>query len=92
MDDKLLDLDSLYSVRMLIFIETSPQSNKYQQVMLTDTQYGSVSRAVHDQFQKDPNHKCMNPECDGIALLISDKVIPLPDLKETHSCVGLCKC
>lgn len=87
-----IDIGSLYTVRMFIYLETEPQSNQYERVMLNQEQYKRVSGAVYDCFPKDPSHECDNPNCKGVALLTSDSPIPLPDVSDIHSCVGECTC
>lgn len=91
MDTK-LDIGALYNTRMLIYLESEPQSNKYFRIMLDAKQYAEVTKAVYEQFPKDPEHACDNPSCAGVTLLISDETIPLPDVSEIHACQGECTC
>lgn len=85
--------DEFYSVRMLVFMEDAPQANKYRRILLTPKQYKMVSDTLHNCFPKDPKHNCGNAECDGTVLKISEKIIPLPDVQDIHTCVtNDCKC
>lgn len=41
-----LDYSSIYEQRMLIFIETEPQSNKYKQLILNPKEFKNISDAL----------------------------------------------
>ncbi len=74
--------DQLYNIRMLMFMETSPQSNKYRQILLTDSQYRKISKTLedsHPSVHKDPTR----PDHVDVELTLSDNTYTLPDLNET---------
>lgn len=79
-----LDTKELYTIRMFVFMETEPQSNKYEQILFNDKQYKEVTKVVFDQFPRVPNHKCDDPNCEGVALETSGEPITLPDKSEIH--------
>lgn len=41
-----IDAGELYEIRMIVLMETAPQSNRYQQVLLSREHFKAVSRAV----------------------------------------------
>lgn len=58
----------LYNVRLLVLIESEPQSDKYRQILLTKEQFLSFSFLTRNLFPTD--------------LRVSDQLIKMPDLKE----------
>lgn len=38
--------EDLYSVRILVFIETEPQSNRYKQICFSPEKYSEVTKAI----------------------------------------------
>lgn len=87
------DTKELYNLRMFIFIEKEPQSNKYQRLMLDADQYKKVTKYLaSDIFPKDEGHKCGNPDCEGTIFCFSDKPHILPDMQQIHTCQGSCDC
>jgi hypothetical protein len=70
--------DQLFNIRMLIFFEASPQSNKYNQVLLTPEQFKKVSKTIEDIFPSEPAGEKVN-----VSIETSTEVYTLPDLKET---------
>lgn len=89
-----VDLNQFYKIRMIIFMEETPQSNKYKQVLFDKSQVHSFSLHLNSLFKKEPNHKCGNPKCDGTLVKISTKHIKLPDdISDIHYCsADNCKC
>lgn len=70
----------LYGVRLLVFMETAPQSNNYHQVILNPDQFKRVSDSiVHGA-------KVVGREGSReiIESPLSEETYPLPDLKEIH--------
>tara|TARA_Y100000310_G_C20387157_1_gene670989 strand:+ start:410 stop:610 length:201 start_codon:yes stop_codon:yes gene_type:complete len=59
--------NEIYSTRLLVFIESEPQSNKYQQVILTPKQFKEVSDDI---------------SLEGDKLRLSKEIYKLPDLRE----------
>lgn len=75
------NLDNIiYEQRLLVFIESEPQSNKYHQVLLEPEQFKRVSNAV--SYGKitglSPNGN------ERVEFLESDEVYTLPDLKSIY--------
>lgn len=86
-------LNEVYKIRMIVLLETNPQSNKYHQIMLDKKQFGSVSKVIADSFPKEEGHKCDNPHCAGVEIKYSDKEVVLPDnIQDIHYCKGECTC
>lgn len=59
----------IYNLRVLLFIEAEPLTNRYYQILLNRDQFKKVSDALpYDQVKQ--------------ALLVSDEEYKLPDLKQ----------
>lgn len=74
-----LDYEELYGVRLLVFQETEPQSNKYRQVLLDKEQFKKVSFDTSKLTGK----KIMD-NIDECTVMLSDEIYTLPDLKEIN--------
>lgn len=76
-----IDASELYSVRMFIYFETSPQSNKYQRVVLNRDQYKLVSQFLYDVIAVKDKKDCGDPLCkaEHANFTTDDDVISLPD-------------
>ncbi len=72
-----MDLSQLYETRMLIFIETGPQTNKYKQVLVTGEQFKIVSDAISTISSTEQDLK-EGMEARDVDL--SDETYELPDL------------
>lgn len=72
-------MSQLYHVRMLIFVEEEPQSNKYRQVILSPEQLRAVSDAIAVNKQAFNNGKQRS-----IEVQLSDQVFKLPDLQDSQ--------
>lgn len=74
------DLSDLYTIRMLVFIEDTPQSNKYRQVRFTKDQHKLFSDAIAKIFPNpnDPTNTFR------IQLATSTKTFSLPDIPEIY--------
>ncbi len=75
--EPVLDVSELYTIRMLLFMETNPQSNKYRQVLLTRGEYKDVGRC----FGKIVPGKGKDQE---VIVRESDEIYTLPDLQDVH--------
>lgn len=65
----------LYETRLVVLVETAPQSNRYHQVRLNQSQYHRVANAVEKNF--------ITP--DGIATLkTNQRQVVLPDLNSFY--------
>lgn len=69
----------IYSQRMLVFLEISPQSNQYRQVLLTPKQYKKVSDSIFIKLiEKKPDGKQI------VEIEESDEIYTLPDLMDIY--------
>jgi len=73
--------EGLYELRFLTFIEESPQSNKYAQVLFTAEQYKKLSQAIME-MSTITGYEGDDPTFDIIG---SDETHPLPDLKTYYT-------
>lgn len=73
--------EGLYELRFLMFIEESPQSNKYAQVLFTAEQYKKLSQAIMEMYPI-TGYEGDDPTFDIIG---SDETHPLPDLKTYYT-------
>lgn len=73
--------EGLYELRFLTFIEESPQSNKYAQVLFTAEQYKKLSQAIMEMYPS-TGYEGENQTFDIIG---SDETHPLPDLKTYYT-------
>lgn len=72
-----IDISDLYVERLLVFLETAPQSNMYRQVVLTPEQFKKVSDAVVTVVEE------RNAEgMESVMINMSEQTYPLPDLKD----------
>lgn len=63
--------------RVLVFLETGPQTNKYQQIYFTGEEFKKMSRTIGTIVKKVGN-------LEHIALNLSPEVFALPDLEPIH--------
>lgn len=76
MNDELLG--DLYEQRLVVMLETEPQSNKYWQVILDEEQFKKVSNAVSEVFPKgDPTD--LKPGYEIKVMTLSEEEYELPD-------------
>jgi len=68
-----IDAYELFEVRLLVFLETSPQSNTYKQVLLSAEHFKNVSDAVAGQFIR------MDGIYEEVTARLSEDTYPLPD-------------
>lgn len=74
-----MDIKSLYTTRLLVFMEDKPQSNQYRQVFLSPEEFKAVSFSIGTITGE------KNSYGDEIVdLQLSSELIKLPDLKEIH--------
>ncbi len=67
--DKISIYDQLNKIRLLVFLEIEPFTNKYHQVILDESQFKRVSDSLpYDSIKK--------------TLLVSDEHYILPDLEQ----------
>lgn len=70
------ELEELYTTRLLCFLETSPQSNKYHQVLLNAEEFKRFSFSIGDKTEDLPNG------AQGTFIKMSEETYALPDLKQ----------
>lgn len=66
----------IYGTRLLIFLETEPQSNKYNQVILDPEEFKKTAFSLGKVLSKEDNGN------DRVHFNISDEEYDLPDLLE----------
>lgn len=62
--------------RLLCFLETAPQSNKYQQILLNKDEFNKFSQSLGTVTKQHKNGK------QDISIRLSEEVYELPDLQE----------
>ena len=72
------EIDELYRNRLLVFLETAPQSNKYFQVYFSPKDFERVLNAVDKTFP------LIAPNVRSINLHVSNETYDIPDLKQVH--------
>lgn len=76
MDDIQRELrHTMYGIRLLIFLESEPQSNKYNQVLLSPEQFKEVSLKLGMVVNQEGNDQT-------VSLETSEELYTLPDLRE----------
>ncbi len=79
MKNILINTNELYSTRVLIFIETKPQSNIYKQLLLTKEEFKNITSNIGKVVkEKDKNG------VEIIELNESRETYKLPDLQEIN--------
>lgn len=73
-----MDLTQLYETRMLIFIETGPQTNKYRQVIVNNDQFKAISDIISTKIDAG---KDKLGEYETMEIELSDEIYPLADLQ-----------
>lgn len=74
-----LDFDELYGIRILIFQEMEPQSNKYCQVFLNEEQFKAMSLTL-GKF----TGETVRDGIDEVELQLSTEEYTLPDLRQIN--------
>ena len=73
--------DNLYNVvnelRCLVFLETEPQSNLYNQVLLTEETFHEMSKVISGEVVRKEG------DIEVVDTQLSDEVYKLPDLQST---------
>lgn len=72
--------EELNTVRVLMFIETAPQSNQYHQIMLNEKQFKKISDAMAECFE--PSDEELRDGFEALNGTFSDETYPLPDLQQ----------
>jgi hypothetical protein len=73
-------MSELYGLRLLVFIETGPQSNQYNQILLDKETFKRVSFAITPQIEG-PEDTIVTT---SFPVPCSKEVYTLPDLQQIH--------
>jgi hypothetical protein len=68
----------IYGTRLLIFLETEPQSNDYHQVKLTPEEFKRASLAIGTVVSRKGSE-------ETVEMQLSEEVYKLPDLPEHYA-------
>ncbi len=68
---------AIHGIRMLLFLETEPQSNKYRQILLSPEEFKRVAFAYGKLTGKK-----LSDGLDEVKIEMSDEIFDLPDLQE----------
>lgn len=61
--EKLISIENdLYELRLLILLETDPQSCRYEQILFTAEQFLKLSNFISNLFPACTSPKCPNPK------------------------------
>ena len=71
----------LYEQRLLVFIETEPQSGEYQQLLLNGDEFKRLSDTIGTKVQ-DPD---LREDFETLQINLSDDLYKLPDLKSINA-------
>jgi len=66
------DFRQLYTTRMVLMLETSPQSGLFRQIQLTQDQFKKISDSIYFSLGGDT-------QGNFIQMTVTDKAIKLPD-------------
>lgn len=69
----------LYVNRVLVFMETEPQSNVYNQVILNAEQFKAMSEHISEKTGNK-----LSKDVDEVNIELSEEEYKLPDLREIH--------
>jgi len=72
-----IDKYVLYGIRLLVFLEESPQSNEYRQVVVDPKKFKEISDAVCKVEEKEGDEEL-------VSIRLSEEIYKLPDLREIH--------
>lgn len=73
---------SLHEQRLLVFLETGAQSGKFNQVLLTENQFKSVSDAI---IAKQHDASDLKEGMEKVEIIASEEEYILPDLQSINS-------
>jgi hypothetical protein len=68
--------DKLNTLRLSLFLETEPQSNKYRHIPLTKAQFLFINSAIC----KPTGRKMPNSDIDEVEIVMSNEIHKLPDV------------
>ena len=75
-----LDYTEFYGLRVLVFMETAPQSNKYHQILLTPKMYKEMTATICR-----PTGKMVREGVEEQSIQTSEEEYALPDLQVAYS-------
>ena len=70
-----IDKYDLFGTRLLVFVEESPQSNKYRQIILNAEEFKKVSFSIGTITSR-------NGDDEMVEFQMSEELYDLPDLQE----------
>lgn len=73
-----IDTNDLYGIRMLVFLEVEPQSNRYTQVLLNPKQFKIISGTIGTVIGVEEEKEIVKWTC-------SEEEYTLPDLQEIYT-------
>ena len=71
-----MNIQELYTIRTLIFLETEPQSNEYHQVMLDQETFKKVTEVMSTLVKEG--------DIQQVNLDLSEETYKLPDLQDIY--------
>jgi hypothetical protein len=74
-----IDTTELYACRLIVLLETEPQSNVYNQVELDIDKYNSIFGTVFNC-----SGEAVDVEIDDVNVTLREEIIKLPDIKEHY--------
>jgi len=74
-----IDTTELYACRLIVLLETEPQSNVYNQVELDIDKYNSIFATVFNC-----SGEAVDVEIDDVNVTLREDEIKLPDIKEYY--------
>lgn len=82
-----ISMEELYTTRLILLMETEPQSNEYRQVRLNEEQFRKMSDALADTF-RDRSIPVSKAQAaihgQPFFLPMGDDIIKLPDVPEVY--------
>ena len=82
MDKQEIDAFEIYGTRLLLFMETEPQSNKYRQILPNLEEFKRISSSFGTLTGK--KIEIEGCDVDELKVKLSDDIYNLPDLKEIY--------
>lgn len=79
-----MDTDSLYELRMLVFLENEPQSNKYSQVILNNEQFKKLSDCIAEIMGGNVKNDSLRNNYVETDITLSEENYWLPDLQSIN--------
>ncbi len=75
-----MDETQLYEKRLLVFIETDPQTGEYQQLLLNSREFKKLSDSIGTKVENQE----MRDGFEALEIKLSDEKYKLPDLRSIN--------